>query len=275
LLPNILVIGAMKSGTTSLYQYLRSHPEIFMSSAKEPAFFGRNWNRGLSWYEGLFAGSGNAVAIGEASTEYSVYPHVPGVPRRIADTVPEVRLIYLVRHPIERMMSEYHYNLIKGLEHSVSADESLLNVPTYEDASRYFLQLQQYLEHFRPDQLLVLRSEELRDDRRRCLARAYAFLGVDDGWAPPELDRDFQRSSDIRPRRPVDRALRRMPGYRALAAVAPPSLRTLKHRVTTTKAPGRPTLSDRVRFELEERLRDDVRRLHRYLGPDFDGWGIA
>jgi hypothetical protein len=275
MLPNFLVIGAMKAGTSSLYQYLRRHPQIFMPRDKEPAFFASNWDRGLDWYERLFDGARGAIAIGEASTEYSVYPHIPGVPERVAETLPEVRLVYLVRHPIERMLSEYQYNVVKGVEPGGSADESLLSDPTYETASRYALQIEQYTQHFSSDRLLVVKSEDLRHDRSRCLADILAFLGVDTSWVPPNVEREFYRTSDMRRPRPVDHVLRRMPGYGALAAVAPTSLKTLKYRITTARPPKRPVLSDRVRSELQDRLRDDVRHLRRHLGPDFDGWGIA
>jgi hypothetical protein len=274
-LPNFLVIGSMKSGTSSLYQYLRGHPQIFMTRDKEPSFFGGNWSRGLAWYEHLFEGVGTAIAIGEASTEYSVFPYIPNVPARIAELLPDVRLIYLVRHPIERMLSEYHYNVIRGLERNRSADRSLLTDLTYECASRYALQVEQYLAHFDRSQLLIVRSEDLRLDRLRALRRVYTFLGVDASWEPLNIEQEFNRSSERRRRRPLDGRLRKIPGYRVLASAAPSALRDFKRQLTTAKAPPRPVLSDRARSELEDRLRDDVRRLRGYMGGQFDGWGIA
>ena len=104
MLPNFLVIGAMKSGTTSFAHYLGSHPQVFMTKDKEPAFFNRpdSFDGGLEWYSSLFAGAGGALARGEASTDYAKYPRFRGVPEWIAAAVPEMRLLYLVRHPIER-----------------------------------------------------------------------------------------------------------------------------------------------------------------------------
>jgi Sulfotransferase domain len=275
MLPNFLVIGAMKGGTSSLYRYLREHPQVFMPSVKEPLFFSRNWNRGIEWYERLFDGAGQVVAIGEASTEYTTYPHTPRVPMRIAKLLPEVRLVYLVRHPIERMMSEYHYNLVRGVERDPSADRALLGDSTYCNVSRYAMQIEQYLEHFSREQLLVLRSEDLKNDRVRTLSRVYKFLGVDSSWQPSDLWQDFHTSAEQRPRRPVDFAFRKIPGYRTLASVAPLSLKRVKYRLTTKKAPPKPTLSDGARRELEHRLREDVQRLYQWMEKDFMGWGIA
>src|SRR6266568_6603804 len=92
-LPNFFVIGAMKAGTTSLYEYLFAHPNVFLpTETKEPAFFARNWRRGEGWYRSLFAGAGDAVAVGEASTSYTKYPTITTVPDRMASVVPEARL---------------------------------------------------------------------------------------------------------------------------------------------------------------------------------------
>jgi hypothetical protein len=102
-LPTFIVIGAMKAGTTSLYHYLREHPQIFMPKAKELDFFAveTTWRRGIDWYAEQFAGAGgDEIARGEASTAYSKYPHYPNVPERIARAIPGCQLIYVVRLPL-------------------------------------------------------------------------------------------------------------------------------------------------------------------------------
>jgi hypothetical protein len=274
MLPNFLVIGARKGGTTSLYRYLLAHPQVFMSSVKEPLFFSSNWDRGLAWYEGLFDGAAQARAVGEASTEYTSHPVFSGVPERIANLLPDVRLVYLVRHPIERMLSEYHFYLSRGMVHDPSADHALLH-DGYWYLSSYAMQIEQYLEYFSRDQLLIVKSEDLRSDRIRVLRRVFEFLGVDGSVPPKHLEKEHLKASERRVRRPVDHALRRIPGYRSVASVAPRSLARLKDRVVTKPAPPPPTLSDGARREIEDRLRDDVRRLRRYMGEDFDGWGLA
>src|SRR4051812_36085465 len=99
MLPNLIIIGAARAGTTSLYHYLRSHPEIWMSPEKELYFFveDHNWKRGIEWYERHFP-AGTPVR-GEASTFYTHFPIRPGVPERIAALLPSAKLIYLVRDP--------------------------------------------------------------------------------------------------------------------------------------------------------------------------------
>src|SRR5437016_1007207 len=108
-MPSFIVIGAQKAGTTSLDSYLRTHPQVAMSSVKETNFFveERAWGKGRRWYEGLFDAAGTATAVGEASPTYSMFPLFAGVPERMARLLPEARLIYLVRDPIERIRSAY------------------------------------------------------------------------------------------------------------------------------------------------------------------------
>src|SRR5262245_43211435 len=105
MLPNLIVIGAGKCGTTSLHLYLGLHPEISMTQQKELNFFVAelNWRRGLGWYEEQFR-EGTPVR-GESSVAYSEYPQRQGVPERMAALVPDVNIVYCVRDPFERMVS--------------------------------------------------------------------------------------------------------------------------------------------------------------------------
>jgi hypothetical protein len=281
MLPNFLVIGAMKAGTTSLHGYLRRHPQVFMSRKKEPDFFvsGGNagaWDGGLPWYEELFADAGTALAVGEASISYTLYPRFEGVPARIAEVLPDVRLIYLVRHPIDRMVSHLWQEIRSGRETEPSIDKALLGNPSYLDASRYAMQIEQYLEHFQLERILVVKSEDLLSQRESTLGRIFAFLGADAGRMPDGLKREYNRGADRRRRRrPIDHTLRRIPGYRLLARVSPRPLKRLKRELTTEQTVSRPIVSDSLRQKLEERLGKDVSRLRDYMRGDFDGWGIA
>ena len=122
MLPNTFIIGAGKSGTTSLWLYLNRHPDIALSRNKEPAFFVRpNFREDLDWYESLFE---PARIVGEASTVYTAHPVFDGVPERIHSLVPTPKLIYLVRDPVERAISHYVEHISQGIE-SRSAIEAL------------------------------------------------------------------------------------------------------------------------------------------------------
>jgi hypothetical protein len=210
-IPNFLVIGAMKAGTTSLYHYVKIHPQVFMPPAKELDFFVEelNWRRGLEWYKRQFErGTHDMVALGEASTSYTMYPHYQGVPERISKHLPDVRLIYVVRSPIERIRSHYQHNVISGTERR-SIDEAVFENPAYVDYSRYAYQIEQYLEYFSRDRLLIITSEQLGRARLAAARSVYEFLGVDPGFIPPNLGHDFYRSDERTSYPPLVAFLRR------------------------------------------------------------------
>ena len=288
-LPSFLVIGAMKAGTTSLYHYLRHHPQVFMPRIKELDFFAGegNWRRGLGWYTRQFAEAGpGAIAIGEASTTYSKYPRYQGVAERIAQHVPHALLVYVVRNPIDRIRSHYQHRVAVGAE-TEPMESALIENPIYLDYSRYAMQIDQYVSHFPRERLLIVTSEDLRHDRLRTIGHVYAFLGVDPDWVPPTLDREFYRTEGrpIYPSAlwPVRRTIRRWfpAAKRAKELVDSFRLGVSEDHgrgsavTTAIGSSARAEIPPGLRRLLEDHLRDDIRRLHAYLGPSFDGWGIS
>src|SRR3954452_4665444 len=146
-LPNVFIIGAAKCGTTSLHHYLGQHPEISMSRAKEPSVFSQGrWVTKYESYDGLF--DCDAPYRGDASTSYSRYPVEGDAAARIHAAVPDAKLIYLVRDPIERTVSDYVHHVAIGHEHR-SLDEALKDFTDpenyYVTTSRYALQVERYL----------------------------------------------------------------------------------------------------------------------------------
>ena len=174
-LPNLIIIGAMKCGTSSMHNYLDAHPEISMSRQKELNFFSfdRHWERGEDWYGRLF--SSTAAIRGESSPSYSKFPKVPHVPGRIKTLIPSARLIYLVRDPVARIVSHYMHLRDDGKEKR-SLNEMLTEFEGnhYVECSRYHMQLQQYLDHFSQSQILVVSAEEMKENRQETLRRYFA-----------------------------------------------------------------------------------------------------
>jgi hypothetical protein len=212
--------------------------------------------------------------VGEASVGYSMYPHAGGVPQRIAEVLPDVRLLYLVRHPIERMRSQYLMRVWNGRER-MPIERALLTQPFYVDLSRYAMQIDQFREFFPADRMLVVRSEDLKRDRVGEMARVFRFLDVHPDVAPVSDVGEFNAGEGLRRHTALGRRVRRFPGYSAMAALMPQSVRRAKYKVMTRRVKADLQISDRTRSALEDRLRDDVLRLRAYLGEDFDGWGIA
>ncbi len=268
-LPNFLVIGSMKAGTTSLFRYLSAHPEVAMGSYKEIEFFSsdEHWQLGLDWYSEFFATVDNgAIAIGECSTGYTKFPAFSHAADRIASTLPDARLIYLVREPIERMRSHYEHAVLAGGEDR-PIEVAMLEDPQYVDTSRYALQLAQYLRHFDPAQLLVLDCVDLLRSRRTAMREIFGSLGVDATWWSPELEVEHYVTSARPSLRPGVRRIARSKAVRAMTRVMSPAARARMVRSRTLSTPRddapapRASISASLRSELTRRLRDDVDEL--------------
>lgn len=189
----------MKAGTTALHRYLDAHPEIGMAPGKELNFFfgadrrsgGRrdgltgNWHRGLDWYREQLP---SARVRGETSPGYTS-PSFPETAERIAAVAPEVRLIYLVRDPVERALSQYRHHRAEGAERR-SVEEALLDPASqYVERSRFHARLRPFLSRFPFEHVLVIAHEELLHDRRQTLSTLYRFLGVDERCRSREHER--------------------------------------------------------------------------------------
>jgi hypothetical protein len=275
MLPTFLVIGAMKSGTTSLHGYLAAHPQVFMSEPKELHYFSvaKNWERGRSWYEECFAGAGDSLARGEASPSYSQADVFPGAAGRIAATLPDVRLVYIVRHPIERMRSMYLHLFASGREHRPIAD-AFRSSAYYLNASRYAWQLDHHLEYLPAERVKVLTTDALRDDPEITLAELYRFIGVDPDVAPTATVRRG-KTEDKRVSTPLKARVSSWPGYATVRRLLPGPLRAAVRTATTRPVvPAMAELPADLEAELVERLRPDVARLRTFLGAGFDGWGL-
>ena len=205
-LPDFLVLGAQKAGTTALYEYLRRHPQISGPSWKEVSFFDRHWARGESWYRGNFPNVARTRGkhVGEASPSYVFHPLAP---QRVQEVVPEARLIVLVRNPVDRALSQYNHEVALGreplpFEEALDAEEERLRGEqermaadpryfsrewwshTYKARGRYAEQLERWLAVFPREQLLVLPSDDLGSDPARAHAQVLEFLGA----SPQRLD---------------------------------------------------------------------------------------
>jgi hypothetical protein len=277
-IPNLVVIGGLKCGTTSLHHYLNLHPEIGMSRPKELNFFVEelNWPLGRDWYASHFDPA--TPVRGESSPHYTNRPRFDGVAKRLDETLPDTRLIYMVRDPIDRMLSHYLHNAGGGYEDR-PLEEALADPDTaYVDRGRYFFQLEPYLERFDRDRIELVTREELKTDRAEALRRVFAFLGVDEAFTSPEFEREWETGTAKSSGRfrVMDRAVR-LPGLRAIDRHfdrLPERLRWGVERVVHDPGSGaapKPALSPVLRDTLAERYRPDVEALEEWSGRSF-GW---
>lgn len=210
-LPNLVIVGAMKCGTTSLHRYLDQHPEIAMSEPKELNFFFRaadapastgpsfqhgNWHLGAEWYAERFPA--NVPVRGEASPGYTS-PSYPEVADRLARLLPDARLVYLVRDPLDRAISQYLHHRRDGAEER-TLEQALLDPSSqYLDRSRYHARLAPFLEHYAREHIAILDHHDLLVRRREALRSLFRFLGVDDDFWSPELNARWNTAADQKP----------------------------------------------------------------------------
>jgi len=203
-LPSFIIIGAQKSGTSSLYYYLRQHPQIHPSFLKEIHYFDGglnrdidNYKKGLLWYKAFFPKKAD-IETGQMAFEASpMYFFNPLVPKRIADQLPDVKLIALLRNPINRAISHYYHENKLGFEdlpimeafkkEESRLEESVLRKDykskafvhfSYKSRGRYHEQLSRYFKLFGRENILVIKSEEFFKNTQSELKRILAFLGV-------------------------------------------------------------------------------------------------
>jgi hypothetical protein len=272
-LPNLIIIGAMKCGTSSMHNYLDAHPEISMSRQKELNFFSfdRHWERGEDWYGRHF--STTAPIRGESSPSYSKFPKMPHVPARMKTLVPSARLVYLVRDPLTRIVSHYMHLRYGGRENR-SLDEALSQFEgnQYIDCSRYHMQLEQYLKHFSQSQILVVSAEEMKENRQETLRAVFRFLNVDESFQSPRHDAIYHAS------KPHGFLWRTLEESRLARNIRPYVPRSIVYWAAShgpqQSALKPPSLDNGLREALRDYLREDVERLRSQVGRDFAQWSI-
>ncbi|MGH2992864.1 MAG: sulfotransferase family protein [Solirubrobacterales bacterium] len=302
-MPNFLIIGAQKAGTTSVYRYLRQHPEIYMSPLKEPRFFafeGENPDfhgpfrrdpdtplagrpRGtvteLEPYRALYAGVADETAVGEASPQYLYSEKAPG---RIRHHLPDAKLIAILRDPAERAYSHFLMARREGHEpltdfaRALEAEEGRVRanwwIGHYKRMGYYHQQLSRYCDLFEPDQIRVYLYEDLGEDPVGTMRGILRFLGVDESLVPDTYVRHNVSGT------PRSRALHTLiskpnPLKRAVTPFLPDALRKrIFAGLRDRNLVASPPIPEAAREELTEAYRDDVLQLQRLIGRDLSGW---
>ena len=288
-MPNFFIVGAQKAGTTSLYHYLNQHPQVYMSPRKEPHFFegmhsefrrpGRRSTpvSDLAAYQALFEGASDERAIGEASASYLYSPRAPGL---IKSSVPNARIIAVLRNPADRAYSNFLHCVQVGREplgsfaEALQAEQSRMRdkwgpLWYYKHKGFYYAQVKRYLDTFGQGQVGVWLYEDLRYDALGTLGEVFRFLGVDESFVPdasvehnpsgiPRIGRLYTGVRTFTARNPVlvERVLpARLRGY-------------VKSRLFAKPPPFPPE----VREELIEGYREDILRLQDLIGRDLSVW---
>lgn len=291
-LPNFLIIGAAKAGTSALYSFLGQHPQVFMSANKEPRYFsfaGATLDPAhpihattvtrLEDYVKLFEESGDAVAIGEASPSYLFNP---AAPPRIKEMIPNVKLLAILRNPADRAFSHFMHFVKLGWETTYDFRQALNAVEgldhngwfprkDYLSFGFYGEQLARYYERFDRTQIKVLIYEEFRAAPEPALKEIFGFLNVDPRH---RTETSVQINLSGSPRsRTLQRWLTRPNDLRrSLGEILPATVRRRLRNTLEIANLKRSTLENDMRVTLMATYRDDIDRLEQLLERRLDCW---
>ena len=300
--PNFFIVGAARAGTTSLHQYLRQHPEIYMAPNKEPHYFAANQfplrfqgpgddslNREIirdeDQYSQLFANISGKKAIGEASVFYLCFN---GTAERIAHAVPAAKIIIILREPVARAYSAYMYLLRDGRE-TVGFEESLQLEEErkqkdyepmwwYKELSLYYKQVKCYLDVFGTEQVKVLWYDELFTNPKTVLRELFIFLGVQDDVS---IDTSLHHNTSGVPTSPwlytlIDNFINNpRPLEKRLKSLVPSQLRAIWGAKTLEKIVKSVPIDSQIHAQLKEYFSEDIKKLEDLLHIDLSPWHTA
>lgn len=299
-LPNFLIIGAAKSGTSSLFSYLGQHPEIYTSPIKGPCFFAfeegqkvkvsgpgdqevfdRHIITDLGTYRALFDGVRDEKAFGEASV---LYLYSPTAPSRIKRYIPDVKLIAILRNPVDRAFSSFLHLRRDGREprddfaDGLKAEDGRVaaqwqHLWHYTRVGFYYTQLSRYFDVFRSDQMAIYTYDEFRTNTPKVLREIFSFLGVNDAFVPNTST--WHNVSGIPKLRSMHTFLTRPNRIkRIVKPLFPSSLRkTLRSQaIKWNTVTGKSKLSEDTRRYLIDLYREDILKLQSLIQRDLSPW---
>jgi len=288
-MPNFLIIGAMKSGTTALYYYLEQHPEIYMSPVKEPNFFSSQEQENAAdavtntgTYQDLFRGGSGKKALGEASHSYLYEPRAAAEIKRY---VPEAKLIAILRNPIDRAYSHFLHMVRSGTEplddfaQALREEEVRIHKErTFQDyigRGLYYNQLKRYFRTFPQEQVRVYLYEDLSGAPISTVQDAFRFLKVDDSFVP---DVSLRRNVSGQPKyKTLDGLLRRQSRIKHAAKIYLPARMRWRLSKTfddlkTRNLAEPPPVQSKVRRHLIGVYREDILKVQELIHRDLSGW---
>lgn len=293
-LPTFLIIGSMKCGTSSLHHYLGEHPQIQkLPAMKETNFFsgppegipyppGSKRIERLDDYERLFDPAFDVR--GEASPCYALYPRRRGVPDRIKELVPDAKLIYLVRDPVDRAVSHYRFRVAVEAERR-SLRDALTDFTDpyslYTCAGLYATQLEQYLRCFRDERILVVDQADLLTNRQATLSEIFKFLSVDSSFVSLRFNEEANTGDELNTYSYFVILHRRVQGSLllqrlVLQRLSPGLRRSLRRSIQRvfSQPLAPPELDDDTRSRLQELYSEEVDRLRALTGKRFPTWSL-
>lgn len=295
-MPNFLIIGAARSGTSSLYEYMNQHPDVFFSPNKEPLFFAFDGEKvdfngpgddrqvniktvtNLSAYQELFRGVTTEKAIGEAS---AAYLYLQKAPETIHRYLPKAKLIAVLRNPVDRAYSSFLYTIRDNREPLRNFGEALAQENAriannwehlwhYKNMGFYYQQLSRYYQLFDKSQIKIYLNDDLRKNTADVVHDAFSFLEVDADFQP-----DFSviyNKGGVPKRKLLNRILTRQSRFKSMLRPFMPSVLMKAYTQLKHSNLDKPELEGEVRLALSRIYRDDILKLQDLIEKDLSSW---
>lgn len=275
---DFMIVGAAKCGTTTLSEILSNHPDVCFSRMKEPHFFSKSpdWKANLDEYKNLYSPKPSQIC-GEGSTTYTCYPEFnKDTWQALYDFNPKLKLIYVMRDPVDRIVSQYMHNYLRGLT-SEPFEKAVLNNSVYINRTRYYIQIKPYFELFNKEQILLLTLEEFIADRQKTLKKTADFLEIDylsfSHYNVHANKSVGEAKYDVR----VDAALSNI-AVQKIKSIFPATLRRKVydsiHSVLVRKFQIKPSVSDELNEAIWNLLMLDVLEIERIMGRKLTEWNF-
>jgi len=273
MLVDFMIIGAQKCGTTSLAQQIASHSAICFCRDKEPGYFSqtKDWQAALDTYHALYTPSAGQLC-GEASTMYTFFPESLHTPQNLYEYNPDLKLIYIMRDPVERIVSNYSHELVRG-NIQTSPEATVLADPGYVNRSRYAVQLRPYLARFSPEQILLLVFEEYIANPTVILEKIIDFLGITSGsFEEAEMTEANKSTGSWTLKNDYMRQMVMTNTFQRLRPMIPVAARQSVKRLFSNRLDEKPYFSPALRSALRQLLADDIVAVEQFLGRPVDAW---
>lgn len=270
-LPNFIICGAQKSGTTSLYHYLSGHQNVFLPQIKELRYFNEFYDKGVEWYADFFANSQANQSIGDVSPQYMIHADI--VAKRMYELIPDAKLVFVLRNPVERAYSMYNFDIQRGKYGDIwnKSFEQILVEPLgreYLQNGEYDRQIKHFLQFYPTENVQILIFEELIEDPGRELQKLYKFLHLPSNSATLPV-KNKTRVLRIRAISPIIRYLH---NYRLLNKV-PCRIKQLLGPIVYSEQSYTP-MKQQTREQLLEHYMTHNHALSQKFHLDLNKWGV-
>ena len=274
----VLIIGAMKCGTTSLFSYLAQHPQIAACRKKETFFFSADncWNKGFDWYQSLWDWNPNIHKIAlEASVDYTRIPTYPNAAERIATLTDKAnfKFIYIMRNPLERIESHYTHGLAQNWQSTQKPLTEEIH-PELIEASQYARQLNEYYQRFPANDILLLNFTDLKKEPLALLKKVCCFLQIDPDYQFQGLNTVYNANTERIANENLWRSLRKIKLLRSLSQHISVEQKKKIYNLFGRKLEGNVKLLPEQRSYILHELREDLQKLSLDYGVDLQSWGI-